>query len=183
MQSDEICICVRHWGGLFFFLPREVGTVVYNSPEAERPLRILAAVTPFMYVETVCDGLLKSIGEQVFTLKTGVINSVSRIILLLFVIPSVGAEGYLWLLVTSNTFSFAMCYFRLRRCASLSIGFLSYFIVPIAAAGAGGIAARLIIDSAHLEGIAALAAGGIIYLALFAAIFAPVCRYGSRKAL
>ena len=76
-----------------------------------------------------------------------------------------------------------MCYFRLRRCASLSIGFFSYFIVPIAAAGAGGIAARLIIDSAHLEGIAALAAGGIIYLALFAAIFAPVCRYGSRKAL
>lgn len=189
-RDSKICKAMRFAfafgiaaGGLFFFLPREVGTVFYNSPEAERPLRILAAVTPFMYVETVCDGLLKSIGEQVFTLKTGVINSVSRIILLLFVIPSVGAEGYLWLLVTSNTFSFAMCYFRLRRCASLSIGFISYFIVPIAAAGAGGIAARLIIDSAHLEGIAALAAGGIIYLALFAAIFAPVCRYGSRKAL
>lgn len=170
-------------GGLFFFLPREAGMVFYNSPDAERPMRILAAVTPFMYVETVCDSVLKSIGEQVYTLKIGMINSVSRIVLLLLVIPSVGADGYLWLLAGSNMFSFCACYFRLRSCISGGVGFLSHFIFPTAAAGIGGLAARLFLDRANISGMVGFVSAALIYLLVFASLFIPLGSYGSRKDL
>lgn len=170
-------------GGIFFFMPKEMGMVFYNAPEAERPLRILAAVTPFMYVETVCDSLLKSIGEQVYTLKIGIINSVARIILLLLVIPSVGAEGYLWLLVASNMFSFCACYFRIRRCAGSGVGFISHFILPVVASCIGGLAARAFLDNIGGGGVWMLLAAVAVYIIAFGAVFAPFSYYGSRKNL
>ena len=170
-------------GGLFFFMPREAGMVFYNAPEAERPMRILAAVTPFMYVETVCDSILKSIGEQVYTLKIGVINSVLRIILLLLIIPSVGAEGYLWLLVASNMFSFLACYFRLRSCIDGGVGFLSHFILPAAASGIGGLAARTLLKFTDMSGMLGFICASAVYLLVFAIIFIPIGTHGNRKNL
>ncbi len=170
-------------GGMFFFLPKEIGLVFYNAPEAERPLMILASVTPFMYVETVCVSLLISIGDQVYTLKTSLINSILRIILLVLLIPSVGAEGYLWLLVGSNMLSFALCYFRLRRQISSGVGFISHFMFPIIASGIGGIMSRLFLQSGYVDGTLGLIISMGIYLLVFALVFIPLGKYGNRKAI
>ena len=68
-----------------------------------------------MYVETIADGLLKSIGEQVYTLKTSIINSVCRIVIIYLLVPRAGAMGYTYLLIASNTFAFLTCMIRIRK--------------------------------------------------------------------
>lgn len=117
-------------GGLFLFFPKDISLSLYASNEATDAIRLLATVTPFMYIETICDGLLKSIGEETKTLKYGLFNSTLRIVVILTLIPLSGATGYLWLLVVSNTFSFVLCFCRLKKVTRFKLKLFSHLALP-----------------------------------------------------
>lgn len=108
-------------GCLFFLFPDKISMLFYGNDDCLRSTRVLALVTPFMYMETVSDGLLKAMDEQKRSLAYGVCNSVLRLAAVLTIIPLTGAEGYLWLLVASNTFSFVLCFGRLRRVTGIRL--------------------------------------------------------------
>ena len=129
-------------GGLFFFLSYEIGEAFYPGENTAAAIKILSLVTPFMYVETVADGLLKAIGEQVQTLKFSVYNSVLRLALILLFVSKTGENGYLWLLVISNTFTYALCRRRLYKCTGVKIRVLTDVILPLAAVIPSGLGAR-----------------------------------------
>ena len=155
-------------GGLFFCFPSQMGQAFYRTDDATRAIRILAAVTPFMYIETLSDGMLKSIGEQLWTLKVGIINSVLRITVILTLIPATGSDGYLLLLVVSNTFSFVMCYYRVKKTTGAKTDAISSVLIPLIGAAAGGAAGSFFtgyFSSAYAEAAAVTAS----YLAVFAA--------------
>lgn len=129
-------------GGLFFFLSYEIGEAFYPGENTASAIKILSLVTPFMYVETVADGLLKAIGEQVQTLKFSVYNSVLRLALILLFVSKTGENGYLWLLVISNTFTYGLCRRRLYKCTGVKIRVLTDVILPLAAVIPSGLGAR-----------------------------------------
>ena len=129
-------------GGLFFFLSYEIGEAFYPGENTAAAIKILSLVTPFMYVETVADGLLKAIGEQVQTLKFSVYNSILRLALILLFVSKTGENGYLWLLVISNTFTYALCRRRLYKCTGVKIRVLTDVILPLAAVIPSGLGAR-----------------------------------------
>ena len=131
-------------GGMFFLFPDIYGNAFYRTDEATRAIRILAAVTPMMYIETITDGMLKSIGEQMWTFITGLINSAFRIGAVLFIIPHTGAEGYLWLLVVSNVFSYITCAYRMKKKAGSAPKMLEGVFTPLLCCAAGGVTASLI---------------------------------------
>lgn len=138
----QICIAFSIVsGGIFFMYPREISLAIYGSTECVTSTRILALVTPFMYVETVSDGILKSIGEQNKTLLYSVVNSVFRIAFVLLLIPFSGVQGYLWLLIASNLLSFALCYRRLRHVTSYKPRIFYDVALPLLCTLAGGVAA------------------------------------------
>ncbi len=138
-------------GGLFFLFPDTFSKAFYHTDEASRAIRILAAVTPMMYIETITDGMLKSIGEQMWTFLTGLINSALRILAVVFLISRTGAEGYLWLLVVSNVFSYIMCAYRMKKKAGSAPKIASGITVPLLCCGIGGIAAKGILP--YVSGI------------------------------
>lgn len=155
-------------GGLFFFLPSEIGEAFYRGENTETAIRILALVTPFMYIETISDGLLKAIGEQNRTLRYSIYNSVLRVVFILLIVPRTGDYGYLWLLVVSNTFSFLLCYFRLKKVTLLRIPLFRGWLVPLIYTCASGIAARLVISALSLApGTLSASVGTAVYLGAF----------------
>lgn len=129
-------------GGLFFFLAPELGETFYPGQGTAEALRILAPVTPFMYVQTICDGLLKAIDGQKYTLLYSLYNSALRIAVILLLIPLTGSEGYLALLIASNTFEFLLCFRRLRKSAPFSLPAGRFLLLPTLASCAAGFAAR-----------------------------------------
>lgn len=137
-------------GGFFLLFPTEAALAVYGSTECVSSVRLLALVTPFMYMETMADGLLKTIGQQRRTLLYSVINSVFRILAVVFFIPLSGAYGYLWLLVASNTLSFLLCYGRLKKLAGIRLYGGRVFIAPVITAVLSLLAACLVNQSLHL---------------------------------
>lgn len=108
-------------GGFFLLFAKPVSLAVYGSTECTSSLWMLAWVTPLMYVETMADGLLKTIGQQKRTLLYSVINSVFRIGAVILFIPVSGAQGYIWLLIASNTLSFALCFGRLKKVTGIKL--------------------------------------------------------------
>lgn len=128
-------------GVVFFVFAREISLAVYGTDECVFSTRVLALVTPFMYMETMSDGLLKSIGEQNRTLLYGVLNSAFRIAAMFVYIPHSGSRGYLWLLLASNTLSFALCFFRLKRVAELRLDARLHIACPLMFSALGALAA------------------------------------------
>lgn len=158
-------------GGLFFFLPNEIGEAFYPGENTAKAIAILSLVTPFMYVETVSDGLLKAIGEQVQTLKFTVYNSVLRVVLILILVSRTGEIGYLWLLVISNTFTYLLCRHRLYKATGVKPRWQTDIILPLLCAVSGGVAARFLLSKLVLDGaIAKASAGTVVYIGVFALI-------------
>ncbi len=154
-------------GGLFFFLPRDLGEAFYKGQNTETAIRILALVTPFMYLETVSDGLLKAVGEETKTLKYSVWNSVLRLIFIALFVTRTGEYGYLWLLVVSNTFSFVLCYRRLTRAAGLKISGSCWLMPLCYAVLAGGISVWVLKWLKLTSSVASASAGTAVYVGLF----------------
>lgn len=128
-------------GILFLVFAKEISLALYGSLDCVQSTRVLALVTPFMYLETMSDGLLKSIGQQNRTLVYSVINSVFRIAAVLVYIPHSGALGYLWLLVVSNTLSFVLCFFRLKKITGFKLNIKTHIVLPAVFTAVGALAA------------------------------------------
>ena len=159
-------------GGMFYFFAGEIGETFYKGQNTYQAIKILALVTPFMYIETITDGLLKGIGEQFFTLKVSIYNSILRLLVIFFIIPLSGATGYLWLLVASNTFSFALCVYRMKKVTDFHFNFTKNALGPFIFAIAGGITGRLALGAfAFRENWLAAAAGTVVFLSVFLVLY------------
>ena len=167
-------------GGLFFFLPECIGNAFYPGENTAGAIRLLAAATPFMYVETVCDGVLKATGEQMRTLRYTLINSALRLILIATLVRRFGGDGYLWLLVISNSAAYALCRARVAKSLGVRPGLVRGFLFPAGCAATAGVCARFAVEKflAGAGDVAAAAAGSAVYLAVFAV---PVLLTGALK--
>lgn len=163
-------------GVVLFAFAKELSLAVYGNTECAASARILALVTPFMYLETMSDGLLKSIGQQKRTLLYGIVNSALRIAAILLYIPYSGARGYIWLLVLSNTLSFALCFGRLKRTTGFRPDFTRHVLLPLVFSALGALAAHPIGQSALPAAVKALACCAVCVL-----VFLLLYRLTGRK--
>ena len=162
-------------GGLFFFLPASIGEAFYPGEHTASPLRILALVTPMMYVQTICDGLLKAVDGQKYTLRYSIYNSILRLGVIFTLIPLTGAKGYLLLLTLSNTAEFLLCYYRLKKYAAFSAGGLKGTLFSLFCCIPAGLAAEGVSSLPFLTvPMARAGAGTAVYLVLFLLFTRPL---------
>ena len=121
-----------------------------------------------MYIETVSDGLLKSIGEESRVFRYGLYNSALRLISILLFMRSTGEMGYIALLIISNTFSFLLCYGRLKRVSGMKLSLLGEFIFPALCTFGESFAVSVLF--AHLSS----ARWGIMKIVMSVCLYVPV---------
>ncbi len=160
-------------GVLFFVFAPQLSTALYGNSDCAQSTRVLALVTPFMYLETMSDGLLKSIGEQNRTLVYSIVNSVFRIAAVLLYIPHSGEMGYLWLLLASNTLSFVLCFVRLKRVCGFTLGVKAHIVQPLVFSALGVLAAYPISKTSLTEVLSAPLCCAVC-IGVFLALYLPV---------
>ena len=175
--SFVFSICI---GGMFYFFADGICSVLYNDRASVGPMRMLALVTPMMYIETISDGILKAIGEQLSTLRFSVYNSVLRISAILLVLQYTGLNGYLWLLVVSNAFSFFLCVLRLKKATDFDFNFISDVMLPVIFTVIAGKAAEWITS---ISSITSQSAGLILGALIFFVVYSAPAIMLSGKAL
>lgn len=77
-----------------------------------RYVQLLGFVAPFMYLESMVDGVLKGLGEQLATFRYSLLDSVFRIAAIWLVVPQYGMMGFLGVMAVSNLMT---CGLNMRR--------------------------------------------------------------------
>lgn len=157
--------------GLFTLFAEELGQLFYQSGEVGFLLKVLAPLMPVMYVESVVDGILKGLNQQVSSLKHSVADSALRILLILFIVPDWGMQGFLFIMVLSNLFTSGLNLRRLLTVTGLRMQWGQWCFKPLLAVGVSCGAALMVTRLPLVSGwplIPMIAAGGVVAVGLYA---------------
>lgn len=120
----------------------EIGYVVYHSYEAGVYIAFLAPVVPLMYLDHVTDSVLKGIGEHVYSMWVNISDSLLSVILVFFLLPSMGIRGYGVVIIVMEGYNFLLSYLRLRRRIRFPLRPLRSFFLPLCTATLSSVLAK-----------------------------------------
>ena len=108
----------------------ELAETVYRSSEAAEYLAILATVVPIMYLDHVTDSMLKGVGDHVYSMWVNITDSLLSLVLVYFLIPSMGIVGYALVIIIMESYNFLLSYFRLMKRVNFRISIVRSLILP-----------------------------------------------------
>lgn len=117
-----------------FFFSEELGYAVYGSYDAGRFVAVLALIVPIMYMDHVTDGILKGVGEQVYSMWVNITDALISVVLVYFLIPPLGIFGYAVVIVVMEGYNFLMSAVRLGKRIKIKIAPLRSALIPCGAA-------------------------------------------------
>lgn len=89
---------------------------LYHDAQASTYVRILGFAAPFMYLESMVDGILKGLGEQMATFRYSVLDSALRIAGIALFVPRYGMNAFLAVMIASNLLTCTLNTVRMFRC-------------------------------------------------------------------
>ncbi len=115
---------------VFFAAGRQIGLAVYKSEDAGRLITVLSPLVPLMYLDSVCDGLIKGLDCQAAAFKYTVSDSLLRIILVVILLPVLGVKGFIIIMYISNIFTCSLNMFKLFKTVNIKKRTLFSLVLP-----------------------------------------------------
>ena len=150
-------------GGLFTVLGKTIGQVLYKDSLVGLLLQILGPLTPFMYLDSIVNGMLKGVGEQIHSLWFCVIDSIVRILLIWLLLPRYGLIGFLFVMLVSNLLTCSLSTNRLLIVTHSRIHWNEWVWKPLLSAGIAGLACYPL----PLDGLTYALIGTIVFSAIY----------------
>lgn len=119
------------FAAIFLVAGEKIGILIYNSNDVGFLLKALSPIVPFMYLDSISDGILKGLDQQNFSFRTAISDSTIRIILILLILPLIGLKGFIGIMYFSN---FLTCFLNVRQLIKVSgakLHFLNEIIFPL----------------------------------------------------
>lgn len=119
---------------LLFSTGGSLGQLLYGSSEADRFFLLFAPLVIVMYMDTIVDGMLKGLGQQVYNVRLNTCTSVLDIALLLVLLPRYGIDGYIAAYAITKVINFLFSIARIIQVSGYrpSLGFIFRLIAAIA---------------------------------------------------
>ncbi len=119
------------FGAVFFFCGENIGRIVYKDTVSGELIKILSVIVPLMYLDSICDGILKGLDQQTYTFFTALADSLLRIILILLFVPKFSMNGFLGIMIFSNVFTCFLHVGKLLKLTGLKPKPFKDMILPI----------------------------------------------------
>lgn len=119
--------------GLLLSFSDLLGQTLYGSEEAGRFIGLLAPVVVIMYLDTTVDNILKGLGYQVYSMGVNITDSLLSILLVYLLLPRMGAEGYVAVIILAELFNFTCSVLRLHRVVGFRFSFARFLLAPLLA--------------------------------------------------
>lgn len=113
---------------MFYAVP--ICRLLFGSDEAGIYLSMLAPVIPFMYLDSVTDGILKGLNEQTSYLIFNTADSVLRVILTYTLLPFFGIYGVIAVIIISELINTLMSIARLVHITEFRVSLAEYLLRP-----------------------------------------------------
>lgn len=120
---------------VFWRLAYPLGELIYGDREVGEMLQALAPLAPVMYAESVIVGILKGLDQQTHSLIYSVIDSLSRIAMILLIVPRYGISGFIGVMVVSNLLTCLLNLRRLCRVSHIRFRMRKWLLGPLLASG------------------------------------------------
>ncbi len=145
----------------------ELGQTLYQSAEAGRTIGLLALLAPVMYMDNITDGMLRGLGEHLYSMRVNIIDSLLSTLLIWLLLPRCALNGYIAILYASELFNFALSLRRLARAASLTWSFKAMAGRAAGAVLSAAAARAVLTATGGANGVVGLLAGGAVFAAVY----------------
>lgn len=122
------------FGAIFGTIGQEIGWIIYKNADVGMLLVALSPIVPLMYLDSICDGILKGLDQQTFTFGTAISDSVIRIALIIFMLPKMGLNGFIIIMYFSNFLTCLLNVSRLIKISKANVKLFSSVFVPLISA-------------------------------------------------
>lgn len=129
--------------GVFLFFAKDLGALIYGNVTTGTYIRVLAPIIPLMYLDSVVDGMLKGLGEQVSYLSYNIIDSIIRVILIYSLVPVMGLNGVIVVIFVSEILNSTLSILRLIKVTKLHFKVLDWLVKPFMAVAVAGLLVTL----------------------------------------
>ncbi len=131
---------------IFFYASAPLGRLVYGDPQAGEIIRLLSPIIPLMYMDSVCDGLLKGLDEQLSIFRNSMLDSLGRLALIMFLLPRYGLYGFIGIMYISNFFTCSMNLMRLKKISKANVRWYLWLVFPAVTALCFGTIIYLLVE-------------------------------------
>lgn len=112
---------------IFYRFSTELGLAIYSSVDAGYYIKILAPLIPIMYMDSLVDGMLKGLGEQVKSMHYNIIESIISTILIYLLLPRYAISGLIFTIFLGRALNFGLSLGRLLKIAVIDKGLGTVF--------------------------------------------------------
>ncbi|MFR3310741.1 MAG: polysaccharide biosynthesis C-terminal domain-containing protein, partial [Christensenellales bacterium] len=164
--------------GVFLVFGRHLGELLYNNADSGRYILLLAPLIPVMYLDSAVDGILKGLGEQLYSMKVNILDSAMSIVLVIVLLPRFGTAGYILTVYITELVNGALSLIRLLHIIRPRLCFSTDICLPAATACMLSVICRTAPISAFVEQLGGTTAGICASITLYiliysAAVFLP----------
>lgn len=99
----------------FFVFGNFLGAFLFHSSLAGKFIMALSFICPFMYTNTSLGAVINGLGKTSFTFIINIVSTLIRLFFVFIMIPKFGILGYLWGVLLSQLFTFAISFFYINK--------------------------------------------------------------------
>lgn len=116
---------------IFITFYNKLSNILYNEALVAKFLLILSPLVIIIYIDTVVDGILKGLDEQVNVMKCNILDLFTSITLIYFLVPIMGIYGYIVVIYVSELLNGIISIYLLVRKTKVKFKFTQYIIKPV----------------------------------------------------
>ena len=121
-------------GLMFYSFSRELGLVFYKSEAAGSYIRLLAPLTPLIFLDVIMASLLNGLDQQLSSMKYNIIDSALRVILVLLLLHRFGIGSYVAIMYFSAIFNGSLSLYKLIKVSEMDLSPVKNLLLEIPAA-------------------------------------------------
>ena len=119
------------FAAIFFVSGDKIGLLIYKSEDIGFLIKALSPIVPLMYLDSISDGMLKGLDQQLFSFRTAIGDSLLRILLILIILPKFGLSGFIGIMYFSNLLTCLLNVGRLTKITKANLKITNEIMLPI----------------------------------------------------
>jgi stage V sporulation protein B len=113
-----------------------LGLAIYKNDSIGRYIFMTALLMPIMYLDTVTDGMLRGLGQHMYSMRYNVWDSLISVVLVYVLLPKYAVAGYIFILYFTEIFNFSLSIYRLSKVTHIKFPIRIIVVSTLCAVGA-----------------------------------------------
>lgn len=106
---------------ILFRYSSELGRALYGLDSVGTYIRLLSLLMPVMYLDSITDGMLRGLGQQLHSMWYNIADSLISLILVYTLLPKWAVKGYIFIICFTEIFNFALSIHRLSKVTKIKL--------------------------------------------------------------